>query len=60
MAYKITAQTRDFGGHKDTHSFTVKYKWVCNVCVWLLLKRGYPAVETQDLNLSDKLKKAEK
>ena len=52
MAYKITPQAWTPDEYKDVYSFTVSWKWVCSLCVWVLLKRGYPTVKTQDLRFT--------
>tara|TARA_R110000751_G_scaffold91926_5_gene180117 strand:- start:628 stop:816 length:189 start_codon:yes stop_codon:yes gene_type:complete len=52
MSYKITPQTWTPDDYKDAYSFTVKLKWVARLCVWCLIKRGYPAVAMQDLNFT--------
>ena len=48
--YKVTPKAWTPDDYKEVYSFTVKYKWVANLCVWFLIKSGYPCVEMQDLD----------
>ena len=47
--FRITPKTEVLGSLQSTYSFTVKYKWVARICIWLLLKYGYDCIELHDL-----------